>query len=83
MKWLIYNRITDNGKIIAKKEGNAKIKVTWKDKNLFDEIQVNVIDLKDLKLFLDIYESEIFLDDNQIDEIVRLVELFVGEYNLA
>lgn len=34
----------------------------------------NVINLKDLKLFLDTYENDIELDDNQINEIAKMIK---------
>ena len=34
----------------------------------------NVINLKDLKLFLDTYENDVVLDDNQINEIAKMIK---------
>ena len=39
--------VSNEGKITAKKEGTATIKLTWKDKNLSDEIKVNVVELSE------------------------------------
>ncbi len=49
IKWESSNKdileVDNTGKIIAKSEGTAKVKATWIDKNLSDELIVNVIEL--------------------------------------
>ena len=51
--------VSNEGKITAKKEGTATIKVTWKDKNLSDEIKVNVVELsEDTKIEIKKYKTE-------------------------
>ena len=39
--------VTDQGQVIAKSEGVANIKVTWKEKNLSTNIKINVIKISD------------------------------------
>lgn len=51
--------VTNEGKIVAKKEGIATIKATWKDKNLSDEIKINVIKLaEDAKVEIKKYKMK-------------------------
>lgn len=49
IKWESSNtdilEIDNTGEIITKSEGTAKVKVTWLDKNLSDELTINVIKL--------------------------------------
>ena len=51
--------VSNKGEITAKKEGTATIKVTWKDKNLSDEIKITAIQLSnDTKIEIRKYKEQ-------------------------
>ena len=51
--------VTNNGIITAKKEGKATITVTWKDKELSDSIEINVIELNEEDTKIEIKEYKV------------------------
>ena len=58
--------VSNQGKITTKEEGTATIKVTWKEKNLSDEIKINTIKLaEDTKIEIQKYK----LENNYISKI--------------
>ena len=74
--------VSQEGKITAKKEGTATIKVTWKDKKISNEIKVNVIKLaKDIKIDIKKYKVE----NNKISCIGAKVKIddFLKNINLS
>lgn len=74
--------VSNEGKITAKKEGTATIKVTWKDKNLSDEIKVNVVKFsKDTKIEIKKYKIE----NNKISYIGQKVKIadFLSNISLS
>lgn len=74
--------VDNNGKIKAKQEGKATIKVTWKDKNLSDEIEVNVIKLsEDTKIEIKNYA----VNDEKISKIGQKVKIvdFLKNINIS
>lgn len=74
--------VSNEGKITAKKEGTATIKVTWKDKNLSDEIKITSIKLADdTKIEIKKYKVE----NNKISYIGQKVKIadFLKNINLS
>lgn len=74
--------VSNEGKITAKKEGTATIKVTWKDKNLSDEIKITSIKLADdTKIEIKKYKVE----NNKISCIGQKVKIadFLKNINLS
>lgn len=79
IKWESTNtdvlEVDNTGEIITKSAGTAKVKVTWIDKNLSDEITINVIELpEDTKIEINKYKVQ----NNQISLIGQKVE--IGEF---
>jgi len=64
--------VSNSGKITAKKQGEATIKVTWEDKKLSDEIKINVIELsEDTKIEIKKYKQQ----NKKISKIGQKVKL--------
>ena len=64
--------VSQNGNITAKKEGTSTIKLTWKDKNLSDEITINSIKLdEDTKIDIKTYK----VDNYKISGIGQKVKI--------
>ena len=64
--------VSNSGKITAKKQGAATIKVTWQDKKLSDEIKINVIELlEDTKIEIKKYKQQ----NKKISKIGQKVKL--------
>lgn len=74
--------VSQEGKITAKNEGTATIKVTWKEQNLSDEIQVTAIKLdENTKMEVEKYK----IQDNQISGIGQKITLkeFLSHINIS
>lgn len=74
--------VSNEGKITAKKEGKATIKISWKDKNLSDEIEINVVKLsQDTKIEIKKYKTE----NNKISYIGQKVKIsdFLNNISLS
>lgn len=76
IKWESTNtdilEVDNTGEIITKGAGTAKVKVTWIDKNLSDEITVNVIELpEDTKIEINKYKVQ----NDEISLIGQKVEI--------
>lgn len=65
--------VTNDGKITAKKEGKATITVTWKDKELSDSIEVNVVEINEEDIKIEIKDYTV--EENTISKIGQKIKI--------